>query len=159
MDNETFERLIAMLTNALARVEQTALAVPPDRWEDGIHTSDGHWTRRQILAHVAANDLRQLVRVRVGAGIELADDRDALTAEQRLNEWNQTRVDERAGHAVSALTEEMRDNREALIALLRGLTPEQRDRPMPFRGRPTALVEMVPTLISHLDMHAREIAS
>ena len=159
MDNETFERLIAMLTDALARVEQTVLAVPADRWEDGIHTSDGHWTRRQILAHMAANDLRQLVRVRVGAGIELADDRDALTAEQRLNEWNQARIDERAEHGVTALIEEMRANRTALITLLRGLTPEQRDRPMPFRGRPTPLAEMVATLIGHLDMHTHEIAS
>jgi hypothetical protein len=158
MDNEAFERLITMLTEALARVEQRALSVPADRWEDSIHSGDGYWTRRQILAHVAANDLRQLVRVRVGAGIELADDHEALAAEQRLPEWNQARVDERADHGVTALIEEMRANRTALITLLRGLTPEQRDRPMPFRGQPTPLAEMVPTLVGHLDAHAREIA-
>ncbi len=107
---------------------------------------------------MAANDLRQLVRVRIGAGLPAPGDPDAHAAELETHAWNQARVDERAGAEVEALLEEMRANRTLLITLLRSLTPEQRDRPMPFRGVPTPLEDMVPVLIGHLDQHADELA-
>lgn len=158
MDDETFEGLLAMLTAALTRVEETVRRVPPERWDDPVHTGDGGWTRREILAHVAANDLRQLVRVRVGAGIPQPGDDTALAAEQRLHEWNRDRVNERRDRDIDDLIAEMRANRRELIDMLRGLSPEQRERAIPYRGRPTPLAEMVPALVDHLDLHARELA-
>ena len=158
MDDTTFESLMSTLSEALARVEQAARQVPADRWDDAVHTGDGGWTRRELLAHVAANDLRQLVRIRVGAGVAAPDDDAALAAEQRLHEWNQARVDERRRRSVDDLLDEMRAHRAELLALLRGLTPEQRARPMPYRGEPTPLEEMVPSLVAHLDLHARELS-
>jgi hypothetical protein len=157
MNDGTFEDLLATLTAALTRVEETVRTVPPDRWEDVIHTADGGWTRREILAHVAANDLRQVVRVRVGAGVAMPGDDAALAAEQRLHEWNGARVAERRERSIEELIGEMRANRRDLIDLLRGLSPEQRSRDIPYRGQPTPLAEMIPTLVAHLDMHAREI--
>jgi hypothetical protein len=159
VDDETFEGLVAMLNAAVDRVEQTARAVPLERWNDVIHTDAAAWTRRQLLAHMAANDLRQLVRVRSGAGIAEPGDPAALAAEQRLHEWNQSQVDRRRDREVEELLAEMRANRAALVALLRALTPEQRARPMPFRGEPTPLQKMVPTLVAHIDFHAGELAT
>jgi hypothetical protein len=157
MDAATFESLIAALGDAAVRVESAVLRVPAVRWEEVIQTGDGAWTRRQLLSHMAANDLRQLVRVRIGAGIPAPGDDRAHAADLQVHDWNAARVAERAACSVSDLVTEMAENRKALIALLRSLTPAQRARPMPFRGEPTPLEEMVPTLIGHLDQHAHEL--
>ena len=157
MGDSEFDDLLASLTAALARVEEAVREVPDDRWEEVVHTGDGAWTRRQLLGHMAANDLRQLVRVRIGAGIPQPGDDLAHAAELEVHDWNRGRVAERAGREIDDLVAEMRANREALIALLASLTREQRERPMPFRGEPTPLAKMVPVLIGHLDQHAREL--
>ena len=157
MDDGTFERLIAALTLAPDGVERAVRAVPANAWDEVIHTGDGAWTRRQLLSHMAANDLRQLIRVRIGAGVALPGDSEAHAAELEVHDWNRARVAERGALSIDDLLAEMHANRRALIALLRGLTPAQRDRPMPFRGQPTPLEEMVPILIGHLDQHAQEL--
>jgi DinB superfamily len=159
MDDATLGPLLDALTDAERRVEAAVRRVPDDRWDDVIHTGDGAWTRRQLLAHIAANDLRQLVRVRIGAGIPDPGDDLAHAAELEVHDWNRARVGERAGRGTEELVAEMRANRAALIALLRRLSPEQRDRPMPFRGAPTPLATMVTALIGHLDGHAAELWS
>lgn len=157
MDREIFEGLLHQLDEARERVDAIVARVPVDAWNEVIHTGDGQWTRRQLLAHMAANDLRQLIRIRVGAGIPLPSDPEDYEAQADLHPWNQARVDERADRTVEDLRLELRINRDRLIALLIGLTNEQRDRKMPFRGEPTPLTEMVPTLIDHLDQHAEEL--
>jgi hypothetical protein len=88
----------------------------------------------------------------------MPEDADELEAEQRVHEWNQTQVDRRQGEDIERLLDEMRANRSSLVGLLRGLTPDQRDRPMPYRGTPTPLPEMVDTIIRHFDLHAGELA-
>lgn len=159
MDDDTFAHLLASLAEAVVRVEATIRHVPGDRWDDVIHTGDGAWTRRELLAHIAANDLRQLIRVRIGAGTPDQGDEAAHVAELEVHDWNRARVAERSARDFEELVAEMRANRKALISLLRSLTPAQRDRPMPFRGEPTPLEQMVPTLIGHLDQHAAELLS
>jgi hypothetical protein len=157
MDDAVFERLLAALLEAARRVEERVGQVDPAGWDEVIHTGDGAWTRRQLLAHMAANDLRQLVRIRIGAGVAEPGDDLEHAAELEVHDWNRARVAERAGLEAEDLVAEMRENREALLALLRRLTPAQRARPMPFRGVPTPLEEMVPVLIGHLDGHAAEL--
>src|SRR4051812_29447461 len=139
MDDAEFAGLVQSLHEAAARVETLARSVPAARWDEIIHSGDGPWTRRQLLAHVAANDLRQLVRVRIGAGIAKSTDAAAHAAELVTHVWNQQRVDERKDRGVEELLAEMRRNRQALIDLLIRLTPAQRSQLMPFRGEPTPL--------------------
>jgi hypothetical protein len=157
MDDSVFERLVQDLADAAERVELKVSRVDAAGWDQVIHTGDGAWTRRQLLAHMAANDLRQLVRIRIGAGIPEPGDDLEHAAELETHDWNRARVAERSGLDVDELLGEMRRNRQALLALLRALTPAQRARPMPFRGVPTPLEEMVPILIGHLDTHAAEL--
>lgn len=157
MDDATFEGLIRALEEGAARVAAAVTNVPANAWDEVIHSGDGPWTRRHLLAHMAANDLRQLIRVRVGAGIPEPGDAAAHEAELDVHRWNAARVEERGGQPVAALVAELRANREALIALLRSLTPAQRDRPMPYRGTPTPLATMVGGIIGHLDAHAGEL--
>jgi hypothetical protein len=157
MDDRTFKEIVVTLQAALTRVDGAVRRVPAERWDEVIHTGDGPWTRRELLAHMVSNDLRQLVRIRIGAGIAEPGDDAAHAAELDTHAWNRGRVAERSTRSVAELLREMRANRRLLLALLRSLTPAQRDRPMPFRGAPTPLAEMVPVLIGHLDQHTREL--
>lgn len=157
MDDDTFGALLVLLSASERNVERKVHQVREEGWDEVIHTGDGAWTRRQLLCHMAANDLRQLVRIRVGAGIEEPGDEAAHAAERETHDWNQARVQERQGLDVQQILAEMRTNREALVALLRSLTEDQRDRPIPFRGQPTPLGEVVPALIAHLEEHANEL--
>jgi len=157
MERAVFESLLHALDDARERVDAAIASVPDAAWDEVIHTGDGAWTRRQLLAHMAANDLRQLIRIRVGAGIPLPSDPEDYEAQADVHTWNQARVAERANRSIEDLRLELRINRDRLIALLIGLTNEQRDRKMPFRGQPTPLTDMVPTLLGHLDQHAEEL--
>ena len=159
MERAVFESLLHALDEARERVDAAIASVPGSAWDEVIHTGDGAWTRRQLLAHMAANDLRQLIRIRVGAGIPLPSDPEDYEAQADVHTWNQARVDERANRSIEDLRLELRINRDRLIALLIGLTNEQRDRKMPFRGEPTPLTDMVPTLIGHLDQHGAELTA
>lgn len=159
MERAAFEDLLTSLNEARDRVEAAVAQVPADRWDERIHTGDGFWTRHQVLAHMAANDLRQLVRIRVGAGIPLPSDQGDYEAQSEVDTWNHAQADARAGRSIEDLLLEMRLNRDRLIALLIGLTAEQRQRNMPFRGEPTPLEAMIPVVIAHLDGHAAELVS
>jgi hypothetical protein len=159
MDERTYAAIVTALAGAVERAEAAARRVPAGAWDEVVHTGDGAWTRKQLLAHMASNVLRQLIRVRIGAGIPEPDDEANHAEELEVAEWNAKRVAERSARTVDELVAEMWANRQALIALLDRLTPEQRARPMPFRGKPTPLEEMVPLLIGHLDQHAGELAS
>ncbi len=158
MDDLTFGTFAEQLAASRERVAGLVRQVPSGAWDEVIHTGDGAWTRRQLLSHMAANDLRQLVRIRIGAGIPLPGDDLEHAAELEVHDWNRARVAEREGAAVDDLLAEMRANRDVLIALLRSLSAEQRARMMPFRGEPTPLGEMLPILMGHLENHARELA-
>jgi hypothetical protein len=150
------ESALTTLAEAAERAEAAIRRVPADRWQEVIHTGDGAWSRHQLLCHLAANDIRQLVRVRIGVGIPNPGDFEEHEVELGDN-WNGLRVKERAGHDVETLIAEMRANRGALIDLLRSLTPEQRERPIPYRGVPTPIHDAVPTLVGHFDMHLGEL--
>ncbi|MCZ2108107.1 MAG: DinB family protein [Dehalococcoidia bacterium] len=157
MNDDELAQALSALDQAVRRVETAARQVPAGAWDDIIHTGDGAWTRRQLLAHLASSDRRQLVRIRIGAGIPEPGDEQEHAAELQIDTWNQARVDERSGQSIDDLLTEMRANRGNLVALLGRLSPEQRERPMPFRGVPTPLPEMIRFLILHFDMHAAEL--
>ncbi len=157
ISDATLSAMLDELISSHRRVEQAVRNVPSGAWDEVIHTGDGAWSRHQLLAHMAANDLRQLVRIRIGAGIPQPGDDLEHAAELEVHDWNRARVSERQGAEVDALLDEMQRNRQALIGLLQSLTAEQRSRMMPFRGEPTPLGEMLPVLMAHLEGHAREL--
>lgn len=157
MDAATFERFANELEASQERVLTRIQRVPPNAWDEVIHSGDGAWSRRQLLSHMAANDLRQLVRIRIGADIPGPGDNLEHAAELEVHDWNRARVAEREGSGVETLVAEMRRNRAALVSLLRSLTPGQRSRMMPFRGEPTPLADMLPILMDHLEGHAQEL--
>jgi hypothetical protein len=159
VDDAAFHQLLSALREAPAAIEEQVRSVPAHRWVDVVLDGEVTWTRRELLAHIAANDLRQLTRVRVGAGIGTQRDVEALEEQGDVDRWNQAQVAARSGSSVEELLAEMQMHRRALIALLEQLTPEQRSREMPFRATRLPLEEMVPIMLDHLAQHARELAS
>lgn len=158
MTDAEFDQLLADLRDAPARIEAQLAAVPADGWDDVVHEGEGGFTRRQILAHVASNDQRQMTRVRVGSGIGGPADEADLAAQADLDVWNREQVEARAGRMPAELIAEMHARRREFLALLESLSPEQRSRPIPFRGRTGPLTELAALIVEHGAGHAREIA-
>jgi hypothetical protein len=158
MDDLTFAGLISDLRDAPVQIEAQIRRVPADRWDETMPGAEAGWTRRQLLAHMAANDIRQITRVRVGADIGGQADRDALSEQGDVDAWNQAQVDLRRGRSVDDLVTEMHARRSEFVALLESLTPEQRSQPMPFRADKLPLTAAVPLILGHLAQHAGELA-
>lgn len=158
MDDREYAALLDDLRGAVASLAEQLRAVPAGRWDDTVFAGENGWTRRQLLAHMASNDLRQITRVRIGAGIGNHTDEAMLAAQLEPDGWNQQQVEQRRGRSVEELLAELQTHRNALIALLESLTAEQRAREMPFRGGKAELSTMLPAVSGHLSEHAREIA-
>lgn len=159
IDDATFAELLVRLREGAEAVEAEVLRVPADRWDQAMPGYESGWTRRQLLAHIAANDQRQITRVRVGAAIGTPADEEALARQGDTDGWNRQQVADRAGRSVDELLVEMHQRRGELIALLQRLTPAQRSQPMPFRATYRPLTEMVPMLLDHLAQHARALSA
>ncbi len=159
MDDQTFAGLISELRESATQVEAQIRSVPAGRWDEVTPGAEAGWTRRQLLAHMATNDLRQITRVRVGAGIGSQADRDALSEQADVDVWNRAQVEQRRDRSIDELVAELQAHRAEFIVLLESLSPEQRSQLMPFRGDRLPLTTGVPMIIGHLAEHAREVAN
>lgn len=158
MDEQTFEERMAQLAAMPHRIEELACSLPTERWQTPAHAGEDAWTRRQLLAHIACNDLRQLTRIRIGAGIPQPGDYEDFYAQSVVEEWNQSQVQQRSGASVDALLDEMHGNRRSLVALLRSLASEQRQRTrINRRGQLSDLSGWFDLMFDHDNSHLREI--
>jgi hypothetical protein len=159
MDQQEFERCLVDLSGTPAWIAAQAKSVPEDGWETVIHNGEGGWNRRQMLAHIVTIDKRHAMRVRIGAGIPDASGVKDQSKLPPINDWNQKQVDVRAGASIEELLTEMRTNREDLIALLKSLTREQRERVHIDRANlpATPFSEWMPHIHEHAVAHMQEV--
>jgi len=94
-------------------------SVADDAWDEPSASSG--WTYRDILAHVAANDLRAHTRLRAVLGQR---DEAELAALRDVDAWNARTVEERRGRSVRALVDEMLELRAETLRLLSRFEPE-----------------------------------
>lgn len=149
-----FEQSLAELESMSNTIEKQVRALPAARWEERIFEGENGWNRRQLLAHLATINLRHATRIRMATG---AGQQSGPMAP--IDDWNAEQVAAREGRSVDELLSEARSNRADVIALLRALTPEQREQFRFPRGDASlTLEEWVPFVLQHDRTHLAEIA-
>jgi hypothetical protein len=89
-------------------------SVDADAWDAPAYAEPG-WTYRDVLAHVATNDLRPQTRIRRVLGER---DDEAMAALLRTDEWNAARVAGLEGKTVAEVIDAMQANRNVLLELV-----------------------------------------
>lgn len=89
-------------------------SVADDAWDEPCAATPG-WTYRDVLAHVASNELRVHARLRVILG---EADPSSLAPFQAVDEWNQQQVEARRDRTVRELVDELAWNRYQTLRLL-----------------------------------------
>jgi len=123
-------------------------SVSDDAWDEG--SGNPGWTFRDILAHVASNDLRAQARLRA-----LLDEGDPaqLEALKDVDAWNANAVRERQGRPVRRLVDELVANRYETLKLLSRLEPPHLGVPITFSDGSSA------TVLDYIDMFSRHDAT
>ena len=118
-------------------------SVADDAWDEEAAADPG-WTHKDILAHVAANDLRNHVRLRAVLG----EGDPAVAATLTTTERNQVTVEERRGRPVPELVDELAGNRHETLRILSRLRPEHLN---------PQLLATLDILSEHETQHAAEL--
>ncbi|MGH9176002.1 MAG: maleylpyruvate isomerase N-terminal domain-containing protein [Vicinamibacterales bacterium] len=135
----TNQEIIAAIQAGIARVEATFGELSGRQLDTLVHASDGGWTARQVLAHLAGRAAGHQLLLSMAVA-QAPPDLGGLN----VNDWNQQRVDERAGRSRDELLQEFRQVHEALIVNVRELPDEQLQMLIPSpRGGEVALGEML----------------
>jgi uncharacterized damage-inducible protein DinB len=161
MNDQELEQCLAMLATTPDLIEQQARKVPAGGWEGQIHGGEGGWNRRQMLAHIATIDKRHANRIRVSLGLPNDTGVKSQSELPKINDWNQQQVDERAGASIDDLLREYRQNRADFIALVRSLSPEQRERASVDRAgtAPAPFYDWLPHVHEHAVDHMKEVVA
>jgi hypothetical protein len=129
-------------------------SVADDAWDEPA-AENPEWTNRDVLAHLAANDLRAHVRFRALLG---EADESEVEAVNRTDEWNQARVDARSGRSIRQLIDELVANREQTMALLARMRPEHVSQILTLsRDRTVTIPSYLPMFREHESMHAGQL--
>jgi hypothetical protein len=129
-----------------------------DAWDEVAHGGeDPAWTYRDILAHVATNDLRPQARFRgvMGQWDEGEQQRILQTAE-----WNEEQVSKLRGKSVREIVDVMTANHHGTMVLLSQLKPEHLEKTVRFAdGREMSVKAYVGFLGEHDSIHAGELVA
>jgi uncharacterized damage-inducible protein DinB len=128
-------------------------SVDDQAWEEP--SPDPGWTNRDLLAHVASNELRVHVRLRGLLG-EATEDETAEVND--VDGWNQRQVEARRHLNVRQLVDEMAANRYQTLLILARLEPGHLRRPVALAGgRDCSLVEYIGMFTGHESVHAGQL--
>ncbi len=116
---------------------------------------DPGWTNKDLLAHVASNELRVHVRLRGLLG-EATEEEKAEVDD--VDGWNQRQVEARRHLSVRQLVDEMAANRYQTLLILARLEPEHLRRPVALSGgRSCSLLEYIDMFTAHESLHAGQL--
>jgi hypothetical protein len=93
--------------------------VADEAWEEASALAG--WTYRDILTHLASNDIRHEIRLRSALG---EGDAAELRSLDDVNGWNERARQERRDRGVRELVDEMAAHRQEVLRLLSRLQPE-----------------------------------
>ncbi len=121
----TRQEITAAIREGIGQVEKTFGPLTDDQLAVKVHESEGGWTAREILAHLAGRGLGYERMSNLAAGNPPSGPLD-------VNHWNQERVDERIANSRDELLAEFRTVHENLIAYVEGLDDATLDREISF---------------------------
>ncbi|MFQ5474067.1 MAG: maleylpyruvate isomerase N-terminal domain-containing protein [Dehalococcoidia bacterium] len=129
-------------------------SVADDAWDEKSVAAP-RWTHKDILVHVAANDLRPHARLSAVLG---EGDNEQLAAVNRTDEWNQAQVDERRHRTVAELVAELDANRTHTFALLSRMRPQHLGSEISLAdGRKLTIVDYIGFFGEHESIHAGQL--
>ena len=129
-------------------------SVAEDAWDEEAAADPG-WTHKDILAHVAANDLRSQGRLRVVLG---EGDEADLQPLNDTDNWNQRQVDERRGRSPQELVNELVANRRETLRLLINLKPQHLSATVTRGdGSTPSVLDYLDMFGEHESMHASQL--
>ncbi len=118
-----------------------------------VHTQEGGWTARDILAHLAGREQVYAMMQQVAAGGE-----NPFAKVTNFNDFNQARVDERAGKSRDELLAEFRAVHESLLTQVQGMSDELLAGVVPLGPRTPTLGDlMYASGGTHSTGHAKEV--
>ncbi len=128
-------------------------SVADDTWEEESGSSG--WTYRDILAHVASNDLRMQTRLHAVLG---EPNEAALAALKDIDGWNQRAAEERRGRSVRELVDESAANRRETLRVLSRLRPEHLSSPVQFvEAGELSVIDYLDLPFAHEARHAAQL--
>lgn len=130
-------------------------SVPDDVWDEP--SSDPGWTHRDVLAHIASNEIRVHVRLR---SVSAQADEAELKAINDIDGWNQRQVETRRGRSVPDLVDELGTHRRETLRLLAAFRPEHLSTPITLADGATCNVpEYTEMFTHHVSEHAAQLAA
>jgi len=130
-------------------------SVADEAWDEP--SPDPDWTYRDVLAHVASNELRVHARLRSVFG--QADEAE-LKAINDIDGWNQRAVEERRGRSVPELLDELAAHRQETLRLLSDFRPKHLSTPITLADGSTCnVLEYIDMFTRHESEHAAQLAA
>ena len=149
----TKQEIVTAIRQGIERVDQTFSGLSDEQLDNRVHDSEGGWTARQILAHLAgrADSYQMMFQLAEAPAPQGAPSLD-------VNHWNQRIVDARAGKSRDELLAEFRETHERLIQQVEALPDEmlQQTVTMP-RGPVTVGDALLGSGGMHSVRHAEEV--
>lgn len=132
----TKEEITAAIREGIAQVDRTFGSLTDEQLQTRVHESEGGWTAREILAHLAGRAKGYEMMGNLAAGNPPADGLD-------VNHWNAERVSERIANSRDDLLAEFRTVHENLIAYVDTLDDATLAREISFGPQPIPYSEIL----------------
>ena len=132
---------------------RAAYSVADEAWEEeGALTG---WTYKDILTHLASNDIRHEIRLRAALG---EGDAAELRSLDDVDGWNERARQERRGRSVRELVDELAAHRQGVMRLLSRFRPEHMSAVISLPdGRKFPPPEYVEMFSAHEARHAAQL--
>jgi hypothetical protein len=125
----------------------------PDDWEKIVHSTEGGWTVKQALLHLATSETGQ-----IGTGKAIATDQPTVPDDFDLNRYNNRQVEKNKDKPPAQILSGMVESRQKLLAFLDEVPEEALDkRGKHARGDVISLEQLFYRIGEHEADHTVEI--
>ena len=122
----TKAEIIAAIREGMDRVQDTFGNLSDEQLATTVHSEEGGWSAKEILAHLAGRARGYELTFRLAEG-----ETPSMPGGFNVNDWNRARIDERIGQSRDELLAEFRTVHEELIARLETLPDAALGREIP----------------------------